>query len=253
MPSRRSALNCAVLAAAIGLGVMAGCSEESAPTESAGAGEPAPAAVEEQAAEEQKDSGAASPIAIGVTADKTHALQPSDEIRIEVSVEGFVLDGAKIGADAQPGVGHYHVYLGSPDGEPLLVSADASAVVKCRRTLPTAPTPCGPSSATTTTLHWIPRSKPRHALSSTASERRAFQRWPGILDDMSCPPSDAAGISTRAGDLRRRLRVSLLPKFETRAGAVVQPAREGLATARERMRRRESLCMIPAPSKDKRK
>lgn len=125
MPSRRSALNCAVLAAAIGLGVMAGCSEESAPTESAGAGEPAPAA-----AEEQKDSGAASPIAIGVTADKTHALQPSDEIRIEVSVEGFVLDGAKIGADAQPGAGHYHVYLGSPDGEPLLVSADASAVVK---------------------------------------------------------------------------------------------------------------------------
>ena len=124
MPSRRAALNSAVLAVAIGLGAIAGCSEEGAPADSAGAGESA------TAAEEQKDSGAASPIAISVTADKTHAVQPSDEIRIEVRVEGFVLDGAKIGADAQPGTGHYHVYLGSPDGEPLLVSADASAVVK---------------------------------------------------------------------------------------------------------------------------
>ena len=130
MPSRRAALNSAVLAVAIGLGAIAGCSEEGAPADSAGAGESATAAAEAKAAEEQKDSGAASPIAISVTADKTHAVQPSDEIRIEVSVEGFVLDGAKIGADAQPGIGHYHVYLGSPDGEPLLVSADASAVVK---------------------------------------------------------------------------------------------------------------------------
>ena len=126
MPSSRAALNFAVLAVAIGLGAIAGCSEEGAPADSAGAGESA------TAAEEQKDSGAASAIAIAisVTADKTHAVQPSDEIRIEVRVEGFVLDGAKIGADAQPGTGHYHVYLGSPDGEPLLVSADASAVVK---------------------------------------------------------------------------------------------------------------------------
>ena len=130
MPSRRAALNSAVLAVAIGFGAIAGCSEEGAPADSAGAGESATATAEAKAAEEQKDSGAASPIAISVTADKTHAVQPSDEIRIEVRVEGFVLDGAKIGADAQPGTGHYHVYLGSPDGEPLLVSADASAVVK---------------------------------------------------------------------------------------------------------------------------
>lgn len=114
----------AILAAAIGLGAIAGCSEESVPPESADAESPAKATVKD------KDDDAASPVAITVTADKTHAVQPNDEIRIEVTVEGFVLDGAKFGADAQPGSGHYHVYLGNPDGEPLLVSADASAVVK---------------------------------------------------------------------------------------------------------------------------
>ena len=125
MPSSRAVLYSAALVAAIGFGVIAGCSEESTPSTSAGA--PAP---DEKAAGENKDGGAVSPIGIAVTADKTHAVQPSDEIRIEVTVEGFVLDGARIGAESQPGAGHYHVYLGSPDGEPLLVSADASAVVK---------------------------------------------------------------------------------------------------------------------------
>ena len=70
------------------------------------------------------------PIEIAVTADKTDAYSRATRSRIEVTVEGFVLDGTKIGADAQPGAGHYHVHLGSPDGEPLLVSAAASAVVK---------------------------------------------------------------------------------------------------------------------------
>lgn len=119
----------AILAAAIGLGAIAGCSDESAPPESTEAGSPAKA-VEEKAAAENGEDGSASPIAITITADKTHAVQPNDEIRIEVTVEGFVLDGAKFGADPRPGSGHYHVYLGNPDGEPLLVSADASAVVK---------------------------------------------------------------------------------------------------------------------------
>ena len=129
MPSRPGVPFSAILAAAIGLGAVAGCSEESAPPESTGPAAPATAA-QGDATGERKDGGAASPIAMTVTADKTHAVQPNDEIRIEVSVTGFALDGEKIGAGARPGAGHYHVYLGDPAGEPLLVSADSSAVVK---------------------------------------------------------------------------------------------------------------------------
>ena len=129
MPSRLAVAYPAILAAAIGLGAIAGCGEESATPEPAGTSSPEKEA-EDKAKAEKKGDGAASPIAIAVTADKTHAVQPNDEIRIDVTVEGFVLDGAKMGADAAPGAGHYHVYLGSPDGEPLLVSADPSAVVK---------------------------------------------------------------------------------------------------------------------------
>ena len=70
------------------------------------------------------------PITLEVTADKTHAVQPGDEIRITVNVGGFILDGASIGAESVPGSGHYHVYLGGAEGEPLLVSADANATVR---------------------------------------------------------------------------------------------------------------------------
>ena len=128
MPSRPVVAYSVILAGAIGLGAIAGCGEESAPPESADAAAPAPAA-QDDAAGERKDGDVASAMSVTVTADKTHAVQPNDEIRIEVTVEGFELDGTKIGAEARPGAGHYHVYLGSPDGEPLLVSADPSAMV----------------------------------------------------------------------------------------------------------------------------
>lgn len=134
----------AILAAVLGLAAVAGCSEEGAPSQSDGAG--ALATETSAGATEDKVSGAeagggtagggttggkrASAVTLAVTADKTHAVQPNDEIRIEVTVEGFVLDAAAIGGEAQPGAGHYHVYLGDPDGEPLLVSAETSAVVK---------------------------------------------------------------------------------------------------------------------------
>ena len=130
MPTLRADLRSCVLTAAIGLGVIAGCSEESPPSGSSGTGGTSATAAEDKAAGDAATTGGASSIEISVTADKTHAVQPSDEIRIEVTVEGFVLDSAKIGAAAQPGAGHYHVYLGGPDSEPLLVSADSSAVVK---------------------------------------------------------------------------------------------------------------------------
>lgn len=128
MPFRLVVAYPAILAAAVGIVAIAGCSEESTPPRSAETRSPATAAQDEATAD-RKDA-AASPITIAVTADKTHAVQPNDEIRIEVTVEGFALDGASIGAEPEPGAGHYHVYLGDPDGEPLLVSADPSAVVK---------------------------------------------------------------------------------------------------------------------------
>ena len=129
MPSPLVVAYPAILAGAIGLGAIAGCGEESPPPDSTEAESPAKAA-NDQATVEKQDGDAASPVSITVTADKTHAVQPNDEIRIEVTVEGFVLDGANVGAEPEPGAGHYHVYLGDPDGEPLLVSADPSAVVK---------------------------------------------------------------------------------------------------------------------------
>ena len=131
MPLPRSVLNAAALATVIGLGVIglgmtAGCGEEDPRSGNAGTGEPAA----DGTAEGERGDDAPPAISLGVTADKTHAVQPGDEIRIEVDVEGFVLDGGKIGAGAEPGTGHYHVHLGDTDGEPLLVSAEPSAVVK---------------------------------------------------------------------------------------------------------------------------
>ena len=125
MPSRRAIQNSAIVAGAVVLlAVTAGCGEESAPPESAEAQSsvPAPDAA-------SQESAAAAPITLEVTADKTHAVQPGDDLHLEVNVTGFVLDGTKIGAEAELGAGHYHVYLGDPGEKPLLVSADSSAVV----------------------------------------------------------------------------------------------------------------------------
>ena len=124
MPPRRSLLISAALAGATVLATIAGCGEE-APTPKSG--DPESSSDAPSATPEASDP--VSTITLEVTADKTHAVQPDDEIRIAVSVEGFILDGANIGGDAAPGSGHYHVYLGSPEGEPLLVSADANASI----------------------------------------------------------------------------------------------------------------------------
>ena len=73
MPSHRPVPNSVILAAAIGLGAIAGCSQESTPPESTEAESPAKA-MEDKAATESGENGSASPIAITVTADKTHAV-----------------------------------------------------------------------------------------------------------------------------------------------------------------------------------
>ena len=125
MPSRRSMLIRASLAGVAVLAGASGCSDDDPPPEPGddGASTRKPAGASEA-------SDAATAITLAVTADKTHAVQPGDEIRITVSVTGFALDNEKLGAEASPGSGHYHVYLGASQGEPLLVSADESATVK---------------------------------------------------------------------------------------------------------------------------
>ena len=123
MPSRRPMLIRALLVGAAVLAVTTGCSDDDSSAESGTAGSSAQAPASEA-------SEAAGAITLDVTADKTHAVQPGDEIRIKVSVTGFTLDATKVGAGAASGSGHYHVYLGDPQGEPLLVSAEGSAVVQ---------------------------------------------------------------------------------------------------------------------------
>ena len=123
MPSRQSLLIRAFLVGAVVLAVTTGCSDDDSSAESAAAGSSSQA----PASEVDEAAGA---IALEVTADKTHAVQPGDEIRITVSATGFALDGTKLGAAAVPGSGHYHVYLGDAQTEPLLVSAEESAIVK---------------------------------------------------------------------------------------------------------------------------
>ena len=123
MPSRLSMLIRAFLVGAAVMTVATGCGDDDSSAKSAAAESTAQAPASEA-------SEAAAAIALEVTADKTHAVQPGDEIRITVSVTGFALDGANLGAGTAPGSGHYHVYLGDARGEPLLVSAEGSAIVK---------------------------------------------------------------------------------------------------------------------------
>jgi hypothetical protein len=59
---------------------------------------------------------------ISVSADKTHAVQPEDEITVSISVAGFELDQSRIGQKNQPGVGHYRIYLDDAGGDDFLAA-----------------------------------------------------------------------------------------------------------------------------------
>ena len=66
-----------------------------------------------------------------VSADKTHAVQPGDELTVTVEITGFALDGAAIGKANQDGVGHYRVYLNDASGDAFLAeSAEKQAKVR---------------------------------------------------------------------------------------------------------------------------
>jgi len=67
---------------------------------------------------------------LSVEADKTHAVQPKDEITLTISVSGFKLDSSKIGQADESGVGHYRVYLDEASGDDYLAAgADTSTKV----------------------------------------------------------------------------------------------------------------------------
>jgi len=67
--------------------------------------------------------------ALSVKADKTHAVQPQDEITLTISVTEFRLAADSIGAANQDGVGHYRIYLDDASGDDYLV-ARAEPVTK---------------------------------------------------------------------------------------------------------------------------
>ena len=82
----------------------------------------------------QADAGTQSPAAgtvgVSVTADKTYAVQPNDEITLTISVTDFRLASDSIGAANQDGVGHYRVYLDDASGDDYLaVGAEITAKV----------------------------------------------------------------------------------------------------------------------------
>jgi len=67
---------------------------------------------------------------VSVKADKTHAVQPKDEITLTISVMDFRLAADGIGAANQAGVGHYRIYLDDASGDDFLaVGAESTTKV----------------------------------------------------------------------------------------------------------------------------
>lgn len=79
----------------------------------------------------QATQAAPAPSAVGlsVKADKTHAVQPGDEITLTISVTDFRLAPDSIGAANEKGAGHYRVYLDDASGDGYL-AVGAEATVK---------------------------------------------------------------------------------------------------------------------------
>jgi len=73
-------------------------------------------------------SPAAGTVGVSVTADKTYAVQPNDEITLTISVTDFRLAPDSIGAANQDGVGHYRIYLDNASGDDYLAVGAESTV-----------------------------------------------------------------------------------------------------------------------------
>jgi len=106
-------------AAAAGLLILASCS--------GGEDDAEKAATDETGQQSATDKQAAAPSgpSLIVKADKTHAVQPHDEITLTISVEDFTLDASGGGSADQTGVGHYRVYLDEASGDDYLAMGDS--------------------------------------------------------------------------------------------------------------------------------
>jgi len=78
---------------------------------------------------ESSDAELATTASVSVSADKTHAVQPLDEITLTVVTSGFRLSESEIGQLNKPDTGHYRVYLDSASGDDYLLES-AAAVSK---------------------------------------------------------------------------------------------------------------------------
>ena len=84
----------------------------------------------QQAADQAQDTAAATGPTVKVSADKTHAVQPGDEITLTIEVSGFTLDSTKKDQANEEGIGHYRVYLDDASGSDyLIVGADSTTKV----------------------------------------------------------------------------------------------------------------------------
>lgn len=110
---------------AIALCLLIACSGED------GTGEQAKQAPAASVAPAGETAGAAAGPSLEVSADKTHAVQPGDEITLTISVSEFTLDAGAMGSAAAPGRGHYRVYLDDAAGDAYLAEgADTTMKVK---------------------------------------------------------------------------------------------------------------------------
>ena len=96
--------------------VMAGCGDKSQEPDQAAQTGAAPSG-------DAVGTGAEVAAQISVSADKTHAVQPGDELTVTVKVTGFTLDAARIGQSNEGGVGHYRVYLDDASGDAFLAES----------------------------------------------------------------------------------------------------------------------------------
>lgn len=106
-----------IFASAFILTLVFGCADEDEAT--------APKASSTQQASNESAASRSDRPLVTVSADKTHAVQPEDEITLSVSVNGFKLDESRIGQDNEPGVGHYRIYLDDARGEDFLAAGAA--------------------------------------------------------------------------------------------------------------------------------
>lgn len=101
---------------------LGGCSDDGG--ESKQAATPAQAAGTNQPA--ASASGSPAPT-VTVKSDKTHAVQPNDELTLSIEVSDFTLDASKLGQRNEPGIGHYRVYLDEASGDDFLTSGAATS------------------------------------------------------------------------------------------------------------------------------